>query len=719
MSMNPLNDISQVYLEKVANVVEAKKSSKKEKHIKAAKAGKRWQDSDGDGKWYEPGEDVAVKEAKHATAKQMHSPHEVPSGNIKGLVKKAVKRIDIDVDGDTDNNDKAKGELGEFIPGVGNKRLYSTTKVRTAKESFSNWRQDLIEVIDSDDEEKKQVKEKNVKNTIKINPKISEEVTIVEMVELSEDHELETLNSAVDFFVEEGINEDGLEMVIEELGLEEFVDLVYEVGYETLSEARTLTGKKKNPKRLPKGTAPAKTTKATIAKGGRTIKAASPSGAFKRRPAAAKAVETAKKEQPKKKPVRDAIARGVFGAVKAYKAGMERHKKAMGAAKETGKTIAKAAAVTHEAGRRVGQTKAGQAVKKAGIAALKAGAEKAKKDIESLKAKNRVKKEEYEFSNWRDDFKALEIETVDLISAEELELEEGLFGKKKRPLGPPKARYGGSSEPTKDTRYQVSKADVKANTPAAQRLAAGDKRYKMIGEEGIDEVYKGKHGQSDKEYADSRSPGGKMVSGDSKQSGAEYTHGRRVKAANPGMQPDVGGKTKPKSQGKMDRGTRADLEYRKANLKKNVDEAAQSQEDKVRLQNEKKKQILLRLQQEILRKKKSGQLPGGTAMESAELDERTRYAKETGKDYTTGKPSVKGGEEPPAAMKHLQKKFRDTGGMMSSRKKPIQPQGQKKTPGKKGYQGVTPVDKIKGQLAKKRAPKPDPYGYGQGRYQGD
>ena len=88
--------------------------------------------------------------------------------------------------------------------------------------------------------------------------------------------------------------------------------------------------------------------------------------------------------------------------------------------------------------------------------------------------------------------------------------------------------------------------------------------------EGIDvmEVYKGKHGQSDKEYADSRSEGGKMISGDSKQSGAEYTHGRRVKAANPGMQPDVGGKTKPKSQGKMDKGTRADLEYRKANLKK-------------------------------------------------------------------------------------------------------------------------------------------------------
>jgi hypothetical protein len=105
-----------------------------------------------------------------------------------------------------------------------------------------------------------------------------------------------------------------------------------------------------------------------------------------------------------------------------------------------------------------------------------------------------------------------------------------------------------------------------------------DERFERIGKDPkhqnnykeeveVEEGYKGKHGQSDKEYADSRSSGGKMVSGDSKMSGAEYTHGRRVKAANPGMQPDVGGKTKPKSQGKMDRGTRADLQYRKANLK--------------------------------------------------------------------------------------------------------------------------------------------------------
>ena len=76
---------------------------------------------------------------------QAHTPHEVPSGDVKKLVKKAVKRIDTDADGDVDNNDKAKGELGEFIPGVGNKRLYSMTRPKTAKENFSNWREDLGE----------------------------------------------------------------------------------------------------------------------------------------------------------------------------------------------------------------------------------------------------------------------------------------------------------------------------------------------------------------------------------------------------------------------------------------------------------------------------------------------------------------------------------------------------------------------------------------------
>jgi hypothetical protein len=147
-----------------------------------------------------------------------HTPHEVPDKDLKGLVKRAVKRIDTDVDGDTDNNDKAKGELGEFIPGVANKRLFSTARVKTAKESFSNWRQDLIEV--ADDAGEKQIKEmsKGKTNKITINPKISEAIeslggTIIEEVELDEvDYIIETV---YDELLEEGYNEDWIEESIE------------------------------------------------------------------------------------------------------------------------------------------------------------------------------------------------------------------------------------------------------------------------------------------------------------------------------------------------------------------------------------------------------------------------------------------------------------------------------------------------------------------------
>jgi hypothetical protein len=88
-------------------------------------------------------------------------------------------------------------------------------------------------------------------------------------------------------------------------------------------------------------------------------------------------------------------------------------------------------------------------------------------------------------------------------------------------------------------------------------------------EDQIDELYKGKHGQSEKEYQDGRSDGGKMVSGDSKYSGAAYSS-RAVK--NTGPNP-AGGSKKPKAQGRMTSGARADLAYRKANLKKEDFEA--------------------------------------------------------------------------------------------------------------------------------------------------
>lgn len=103
----------------------------------------------------------------------------------------------------------------------------------------------------------------------------------------------------------------------------------------------------------------------------------------------------------------------------------------------------------------------------------------------------------------------------------------------------------------------------------------------------------------------------------------------------------------------------------------------------------------------------------GLKKEEFALDERTRYAKETGKDYQTGKESKKGGtlggdDRHSKVMRHMQKDLRKTGGLMSSRKKAIQPQGKKKEKGAKPKFKTepTPVDKIKAKLARKRAPKP-------------
>ena len=93
--------------------------------------------------------------------------------------------------------------------------------------------------------------------------------------------------------------------------------------------------------------------------------------------------------------------------------------------------------------------------------------------------------------------------------------------------------------------------------------------------------------------------------------------------------------------------------------------------------------------------------------EENELDERTRYAKETGKDFTTGKSSEKGGTRTGSTFDRVKGELRKTGGVISDRGKAIQPQGKKKVKGVKGYKGVTPVDKIKAKLAQKRAPKPE------------
>ena len=108
--------------------------------------------------------------------------------------------------------------------------------------------------------------------------------------------------------------------------------------------------------------------------------------------------------------------------------------------------------------------------------------------------------------------------------------------------------------------------DPAKGIPAGTQLSQTSLKKEEV--EDIEELYKGKHGQTEKQYQDSRSDGGKMVSGDSKHSGAAYSS-RAVK--NTGPNP-AGGSKKPQGQGRMTSGARADLQYRKANMKAKKEE---------------------------------------------------------------------------------------------------------------------------------------------------
>ena len=122
-------------------------------------------------------------------------------------------------------------------------KLFGAPRVK--KESLSDWRTDLsslIEIVaEPEDKAEKEVVEKKVKNKVIINPKFTEAVEemggeLLEMVDIFEEYKPE-IESAVDYFYEEGINDDGLEAIIEEVGLETFVEFVLDSS-EDLMEAR-------------------------------------------------------------------------------------------------------------------------------------------------------------------------------------------------------------------------------------------------------------------------------------------------------------------------------------------------------------------------------------------------------------------------------------------------------------------------------------------------
>ena len=559
--MTHLNDLSKAYLEQIA---EKKK----------------------DDTYLEP--DMKKRQANNEKARkdlmkgpQMKNPH----FEEKQLDPVGQEDADIDNDGDVDSSDKYLKKRRKAIGKAMKKESFVT----------SDWRQEISEVMN--DIDSAPIKEKKgIKNKVTINPKMSEAVeeiggTLIEEIEV-EDLE-DVIECVYGELIEEGYTEDDVETAIEQALTEATVTIGHDT--EAPTRERTRDKLKKKAKGFLGKVAVKAYNKAREAKVAATpaVQRAKTSAKRGIRKMAQKVVDRMSEEvigeavyggtPPEKKDTRMTVTaadkKGNTPAYQAYKAGDKRYKAAdhmkegvrdvdpeKGTAerkarleKKRGmklddhpqyqkegygapghnpgsgeKSVARAKALMDKQGRKGAP----------GLDAMAA----AKKEHE---ARRGVKKEEVE-----------QVDEADSLAAMAARREKRLAAQRKKM---------GTSSTGQDFGhdYGISSAERKKRQQAEfDKFVGRGKKTTKEEVENVEEVYKGKHGQSDKEYADSRSQGGKMVSGDSKMSGAEYTHGRRVKAANPGMQPDVGGKTKPKSQGKMDAGTRADLQYRKANLRK-------------------------------------------------------------------------------------------------------------------------------------------------------
>ena len=183
----------------------------------------------------------------------------------------------------------------------------------------------------------------------------------------------EEVQIAAQYFYEMGLNEDGVDILIEELGEEEFANFVYDISEEyVLTEARaggvriepvTAKGQKfKSGKPTGKSLERLRAKKAERKDAEEKASSEKPSG-MKASLQRQSAVAAAAKKQPKKKGVLDRIA----GAVNR---GIERHNAAMSAAKETGKVIRKAAGKVGGVAKEVGKGASG-AAKLAGHVASK------------------------------------------------------------------------------------------------------------------------------------------------------------------------------------------------------------------------------------------------------------------------------------------------------------------------------------------------------------
>ena len=223
MATNPLNDISKIYYEQIleSSHLETDMKKRAEENENARKEMKKT---------------AAYKSMAAAAAKKFDEAAKPDyldfdgDGNETESMKKAlkdrkeVKEAKKPNDGNLANNYPPYDKVtrGDVIAGrLGKDQMGG--KKKSVKEGFSNWREDLYEVIDKIEPKKNQdqrIVEKDVNNKVVINPKLDlgEAVkelggTLLEMVEIDEfDYILE---SAYDELLEEGYDDDEIEEALE------------------------------------------------------------------------------------------------------------------------------------------------------------------------------------------------------------------------------------------------------------------------------------------------------------------------------------------------------------------------------------------------------------------------------------------------------------------------------------------------------------------------
>jgi hypothetical protein len=235
-----------------------------------------------------------------------------------------------------------------------NKSVSKKRKLKSygVSEGFSNWRQDLKEVMGVDDEiasrKEKEITEKPVNNydggkdaVVKINPEVTEQTIlgghIVESFELDESYVNSVIDIATEFFYNCGLNENGVDIVIEELGEEKFNEFVFDLAEEYILTEERSAKKRKSGKSYDEIKAEIDAKEAARKK----------ITTDKTKKAVKSATETqAPSKQPRKKSIQDRVAGFILKGIERDRAARQTASKLVG---QTGQTLKKAASVGSKA----------------------------------------------------------------------------------------------------------------------------------------------------------------------------------------------------------------------------------------------------------------------------------------------------------------------------------------------------------------------------------